>query len=133
MSTPSKISFSTRQAAALFRTEPFNVLAHVKRLGHFRGVVPRKGLNGRYVWPASQVREVLGAGGARCAPEDLASRLADGAGVEVDAAEEVADWLLMTSRCGPTPQARVASMIEDVCDVLALLRADLALEKRTPC
>lgn len=50
------ISFSTKQTAQYLGVDPYILQSNHLRHGNYRGIVPRKGGNGRLLWPASEVR-----------------------------------------------------------------------------
>lgn len=116
---------STRRTAQLAKVEPHVILMSLARKGNYRGITPRKGPNGHWIWEAAEVYKALGLfpDSKRPGAKGLQDRVIEATGADVYSAHLVVDWLHETSRIAPTAGDRLAEMFADVVGVLGLVDA----------
>lgn len=73
-----KFAFTTSEVAALAHQERASLYASLHHHGQWRGITPRKALNGHLIWPRDEVYQVLG-----LVPDDMELPPGVGAAVEL--------------------------------------------------
>jgi hypothetical protein len=122
-----QISLTTRRAADIAGVERHVLLTSLQRHGHWRGVTPRRQLNGRLLWPTMAIYQALGrlpVTGLHSPAEKLRQHLCERAPhADPFHVQAACDALLAETAHGATAQERFASLRCDLADFEAHAQA----------